>query len=108
MSTPIIPSHLRPHVAPQHYEDYTPTDHAVWRYVMRLNLNTLQDTAHPAYLEGLAASGISPERIPDVREMTISKDMVYYRLRPTSGRSITFSTLQHRIFCTKQRGMHRS
>jgi len=37
---------------------------------MRLNLNTLQDTAHPAYLEGLAASGISPERIPDVREMT--------------------------------------
>ncbi|MFY7752997.1 MAG: aromatic amino acid hydroxylase [Exiguobacterium acetylicum] len=70
MSTPIIPSHLRPHVAPQHYEDYTPTDHAVWRYVMRLNLNTLQDTAHPAYLEGLAASGISPERIPDVREMT--------------------------------------
>ncbi|HAB34887.1 MAG TPA: aromatic amino acid hydroxylase [Exiguobacterium sp.] len=70
MSTPIIPSHLRPHVAPQHYEDYTPTDHAVWRYVMRLNLNTLQDTAHPAYLEGLVASGISPERIPDVREMT--------------------------------------
>ena len=70
MSTPIIPSHLQPHVAPQHYEDYTPTDHAVWRYVMRLNLNTLQHTAHPAYLEGLAASGISPERIPDVREMT--------------------------------------
>ncbi len=57
MSTPIIPSHLQPHVAPQHYDDYTPTDHAVWRYVMRLNLNTLQDTAHPAYLEGLAASG---------------------------------------------------
>ncbi|WP_114571498.1 aromatic amino acid hydroxylase [Exiguobacterium flavidum] len=70
MSTPIIPSHLKPHVAPQHYEDYTPTDHAVWRYVMRLNLHTLQHTAHPAYLEGLKASGISTERIPDVREMT--------------------------------------
>lgn len=65
----MIPAHLRPFVVEQHYEAYTPVDQAVWRYVMRQNLAFLETRAHPSYVAGLLASGISPERIPDVAHM---------------------------------------
>jgi phenylalanine-4-hydroxylase len=68
-STKQIPAHLRPFVSEQHYEAYTPIDHAVWRYVMRQNHRALKDTAHPAYVEGLLASGIDTEAIPKVSDM---------------------------------------
>lgn len=68
-STVQIPPHLRQFVSQQHYEDYTPVDHAVWRYVMRQNHHFLKDTAHPAYVEGLLASGIDIEAIPKVSDM---------------------------------------
>lgn len=64
-----IPAHLRQFVSEQHYEEYTPIDHAVWRYVMRQNHHALKDTAHPAYVEGLRASGIDTEAIPNVSDM---------------------------------------
>ncbi|WP_131926120.1 aromatic amino acid hydroxylase [Hazenella coriacea] len=64
-----IPVHLRQFVSEQHYEQYTPIDHAVWRYVMRQNLHALNESAHPAYVEGLLASGIDTESIPRVSEM---------------------------------------
>ena len=32
-----IPSHLKPFVSTQHYDQYTPVNHAVWRYIMRQN-----------------------------------------------------------------------
>lgn len=65
----MIPAHLRPFVVEQDYASYTPVNQAVWRYVMRQNLAFLESRAHPAYLAGLLASGISPERIPDVAHM---------------------------------------
>ncbi|MFK9091969.1 aromatic amino acid hydroxylase [Bacillus salipaludis] len=68
-STKQIPAHLRQFVSEQHYEEYTPIDHAVWRYVMRQNHHALKDTAHPAYVEGLRASGIDTEAIPNVSDM---------------------------------------
>ncbi|QHW34828.1 aromatic amino acid hydroxylase [Paenibacillus rhizovicinus] len=64
-----LPPHLKPYVSEQHYERYTPIDHAVWRYVMRQNRHALQDRAHDAYRNGLAQSGIGTERIPRVSEM---------------------------------------
>ncbi|MFF2446529.1 aromatic amino acid hydroxylase [Neobacillus sp. NPDC058068] len=64
-----IPAHLRQFVSEQHYEEYTPIDHAVWRYVMRQNHHALKDSAHPAYVEGLRASGIDTEAIPNVSDM---------------------------------------
>lgn len=64
-----LPPHLQPYVAEQHYERYTPVDHAVWRYVMRQNRHALRHAAHDAYLNGLALSGIGTERIPRVSEM---------------------------------------
>ncbi|QQE76325.1 aromatic amino acid hydroxylase [Brevibacillus composti] len=64
-----VPVHLREFVVDQDYDKYTPVDHAVWRYVMRQNHHYLGTRAHSAYLEGLRLSGISVERIPNIREM---------------------------------------
>ncbi|WML50030.1 aromatic amino acid hydroxylase [Neobacillus sp. PS3-34] len=64
-----IPRHLQKFVVDQQYEKYTPIDHAVWRYVMRQNHHFLKDSAHSAYIGGLASSGIAIEKIPNVNEM---------------------------------------
>ncbi|UVI30629.1 aromatic amino acid hydroxylase [Paenibacillus spongiae] len=65
----IIPSHLKPYAAEQHYDRYTPINHAVWRYVMRQNRHALHDKAHSAFVDGLLRSGIETEKIPRVSEM---------------------------------------
>lgn len=70
MLTQSIPRHLAPHISPQFYDEYTPTDHAVWRFVLRLNLHTLEGKAHPFYIEGLKKTGMGPERLPNVEKMT--------------------------------------
>ncbi len=64
-----IPSYLRQFVVRQHYDEYTPQDHAVWRYVMRRNLDFLAKVAHPAYITGLQKTGINLEKIPHIDEM---------------------------------------
>ncbi|MFD3448425.1 aromatic amino acid hydroxylase [Microbacteriaceae bacterium 4G12] len=68
-SVKVAPNHLKPYICQQHYEQYTPIDHAVWRYVMRQNHYFLKNVAHPAYVEGLLSSGIGIEAIPKVEEM---------------------------------------
>jgi phenylalanine-4-hydroxylase len=64
-----LPAHLRRYVVDQDHGAYTPRDHAVWRHILRQLAARLKDTAHPAYLSGLAATGISLERIPSLDEM---------------------------------------
>jgi phenylalanine-4-hydroxylase len=64
-----IPAHLKPFVAKQHYDAYSPIDHAVWRYVMKQNHHFLEDVAHEAFTTGLKSSGINIDRIPKVSEM---------------------------------------
>ncbi|MGE6538700.1 aromatic amino acid hydroxylase [Bacillus luti] len=64
-----IPSHLKPFVSTQHYDQYTPVNHAVWRYIMRQNHSFLKNVAHPAYVNGLQSSGINIDAIPKVEEM---------------------------------------
>ena len=41
-----------------------PQNQAVWRYVMRMNIDYLSTVAHKSYLTGLAATGISVDEIP--------------------------------------------
>ncbi|MDP5276748.1 aromatic amino acid hydroxylase [Chengkuizengella axinellae] len=67
-----IPAHLREYVIEQQYDEYTPINHAVWRYVMRQNINFFHDVAHTAYTNGVSASGMEIERIPKVEEMHTS------------------------------------
>ncbi len=64
-----LPKYLSNYIVEQHYEDYTGQDHAVWRYVMKRNINFLTGTAHESFLQGLLQSGINAERIPRIDAM---------------------------------------
>lgn len=64
-----LPRHLLQFVKPQNYSHYTPVNQAVWRYVMRKNVEYLKGVAHPSYLEGLTQCGISIEEIPSMYGM---------------------------------------
>ena len=65
-----VPHNLRRYVVEQDYEQYTEIDQAVWRFVLLQTYGRLQHTAHPAYRQGLAQTGISVERIPRIAEMS--------------------------------------
>lgn len=67
-----VPVHLRPFISKQHYEQYSPIDHAVWRFVMKLNHYFLKKIAHEKYVNGLRDSGIQTEAIPKVDDMNSS------------------------------------
>lgn len=64
-----LPKHLKQFIKPQDYNDYTPINQAVWRYVMRKNVDYLSKVAHPSYLDGLKKTGISIESIPSMYGM---------------------------------------
>jgi phenylalanine-4-hydroxylase len=64
-----LPKHLLQFAVDQRYDDYTPVDHAVWRFIMRQNTYFLREYAHKVYFQGLLDTGISFERIPRIDEM---------------------------------------
>ncbi len=64
-----LPNHLRQYCIDQPYASYTWQDHAVWRFVMRQNVDFLSQYAHPTYIKGLQETGISIEQIPDIETM---------------------------------------
>ena len=71
-SNPILdklPEHLKQFIKPQDYDDYTAIDQAVWRYVMRKNVDYLSKVAHKSYVEGLQKTGISIDHIPNMYGM---------------------------------------
>ena len=71
-SNPLIdrlPEHLKQFIKPQVYEDYTPINQAVWRYVMRKNVDYLSKVAHNSYLEGLQKTGLEIDNIPNMYGM---------------------------------------
>src|SRR5258707_3524394 len=63
------PKHLLQFAVDQRYDDYTPVDHAVWRFIMRQNTFFSREYAHKVYFQGLLDTGISFERIPRIEEM---------------------------------------
>lgn len=71
-----LPPHLKQFIKPQNYEDYTAINQAVWRYVMRKNVEFLGQVAHESYLSGLQKTGISIDEIPSMYGMNrILKDI---------------------------------
>lgn len=71
-SNPLIdrlPKHLKQFIKPQDYSDYSPINQAVWRYVMRKNVDYLAKVAHESYLEGLQKTGLETENIPNMYGM---------------------------------------
>jgi phenylalanine-4-hydroxylase len=78
-SNPILdklPKHLKQYIKPQNYSHYSAIDQAVWRYVMRKNVDYLSHMAHDSYLQGLRKTGISIDHIPNMYGMNrILKDI---------------------------------
>ena len=71
-----LPPHLKQFIKPQNYDDYTAINQAVWRYVMRKNVEYLGKVAHESYLSGLKKTGISINEIPSMYGMNrILKDI---------------------------------
>ena len=71
-----LPYHLRDFILKQPYDEYTAQNQAVWRYVMRKNMDYLKDVAHESYLPGLKKAGIGVEAIPRMEGMNrILKDI---------------------------------
>ena len=64
-----LPEHLKQFIKPQEYSDYSAIDQAVWRYVMRKNVDYLSKVAHKSYLDGLQKTGISIDHIPNMYGM---------------------------------------
>ncbi|KGL61958.1 phenylalanine 4-monooxygenase [Polaribacter sp. Hel1_85] len=64
-----LPKHLYQFVVKQPYEEYTAQNQAVWRYVMRMNVNYLSKVAHKSYINGLEKTGISVDVIPHMDGM---------------------------------------
>ena len=64
-----LPDHLQQFIKPQEYDEYTAINQAVWRYVMRKNVDYLSKVAHNSYLEGLRQTGISIDSIPNMYGM---------------------------------------
>jgi phenylalanine-4-hydroxylase len=64
-----LPAHLIQFIKPQNYEEYSAIDQAVWRYVMRKNVDYLSKVAHESYLDGLEKTGVSIDHIPNMYGM---------------------------------------
>jgi len=64
-----LPKHLHKFVVKQPYDEYTAQNQAVWRYVMRMNVDYLSKVAHESYVDGLDKTGISIEYIPHMEGM---------------------------------------
>lgn len=54
----------------QHWEDYTPEDHAVWRTLFERQSKLLKGRACEEYLQSLPQLGVTAEGIPDFRRMS--------------------------------------
>ncbi|RBW55244.1 aromatic amino acid hydroxylase [Tenacibaculum sp. E3R01] len=64
-----LPKHLHKFIVKQPYNEYTAQNQAVWRYVMRMNVDYLGKVAHKSYIKGLEKTGISVEYIPRMEGM---------------------------------------
>ncbi len=64
-----LPKHLHQFIVKQPYTNYTAQNQAVWRYVMRMNIDYLSTVAHSSYVKGLQKTGISTDSIPKIDGM---------------------------------------
>jgi phenylalanine-4-hydroxylase len=80
-----LPRHLRRYITSQDQNQYTPIDHAVWRYILRQLKDFLQDNAHESYLDGLEKTGITIDEIPRIEDISSKLQKFGWRALPVSG-----------------------
>ena len=71
-----LPKHLLQFAVDQRYDDYTPVDHAVWRFIMRQNIFFLKAYAHTVYFQDLIEPGISFQLFPRIQEINDISDRI--------------------------------
>src|SRR5688572_24239282 len=76
-----LPRHLQKYIVDQDERQYTPVDHAVWRFVLRQLRSFLSVHGHESYLQGLESTGIEIERIPRIAD--ISEKLARFGWRAT-------------------------
>ena len=64
-----VPNHLKQYIVNQDYSKYTYIDHAIWRFIMKINIDFFTKHGHSSYIEGLDGTGISLEKIPRIEDM---------------------------------------
>lgn len=80
-----LPEHLRPFVAKQHYDAYTPRDQAIWRFLLhQLNAN-LRNSAQDNYFSGLEKTGIGPDAIPRIEHINSCLNKIGWRAVVVDG-----------------------
>lgn len=80
-----LPDHLKKYIATQNYDNYTPIDHALWRYILRQLKTFLAVHGHECYLEGLEKTGIEIESIPKIEVVSKKLEAFGWRALPVSG-----------------------
>lgn len=80
-----LPAHVQPFVAIQNYDDYTPRDHAIWRFLLHQLAFNLRDRAHPTYFEGLKKTGIGFEAIPKIEHINACMSELGWRAVAVDG-----------------------
>lgn len=80
-----LPPHLQPFVATQDYTNYTPRDHAIWRFLIHQLAYSLKDAAHDTYFEGLEKTGIGFEEIPRLEDINQRLNKLGWRAVAVDG-----------------------
>lgn len=80
-----LPESLRRCTVEQDYSRYDAADQATWRFVMLHLYEHLRQHAHPSYVAGLQATGLSIERIPRISEIDAALTKLGWRAVAISG-----------------------
>lgn len=80
-----IPKHLQKYIVAQEQDEYSPQEHATWRFILRQLKDYLSGTAQNFYLEGLEKTGITIESIPSIQDISDKIEEVGWRAIPVSG-----------------------
>ena len=80
-----LPLHLQEFIVEQDVTQYTPVDHAVWRYSLRQLKNFLSTAAHESYLDGLEKTGITVDEIPSIDSICAKLSEFGWSAIPVSG-----------------------
>ncbi|MCB0392619.1 MAG: aromatic amino acid hydroxylase [Bdellovibrionales bacterium] len=81
----LVPKHLEKYVVEQSYHNYSPEDHAVWRYILKHLTSFLTKNAHPCYMDGIKKTGITIEEIPKIENINKHLQEFGWQAVPVSG-----------------------
>lgn len=80
-----LPEHLKKYIVNQSPQQYTPVEQSTWRYILSQLTQFLSVHAHPSYLKGLEATGVTLDRIPSIADISDKLSPMGWRALPVSG-----------------------